>query len=68
MPDPSPLETGAARRPGLPARRSDLAGVEPYGAPQIDVPHLLTVNENPFGPSAALAADLGRAVAEAASA
>ncbi|MGY5766368.1 histidinol-phosphate transaminase [Brachybacterium sp. DNPG3] len=68
MPDPSPLETGAARRPGLPARRSDLAGVEPYGAPQIDVPHLLNVNENPFGPSAALAADLGRAVAEAASA
>ncbi|WP_460477916.1 histidinol-phosphate transaminase [Brachybacterium huguangmaarense] len=53
MPDPAPA---------LPAPRDDLAGLEPYGAPQLDVPHLLNVNENPFPPSAALAADLGRAV------
>lgn len=56
----------AADRPPLPAPRADLAGQRPYGAPQIDVPHLLNVNENPYPPSEALAADLGRAVAEAA--
>jgi histidinol-phosphate aminotransferase len=56
----------SARRPGLPARRADLAGEEPYGAPQIDVPHLLNVNENPFGPSQGLADDLARAVRETA--
>jgi len=49
----------------LPAVRDDLLGLEPYGAPQIDVPHLLNVNENPFPPSAALAEDLGRAVRSA---
>ncbi|WP_152351939.1 histidinol-phosphate transaminase [Brachybacterium subflavum] len=67
---PDPAAPGAdpadpAVRPGIPPRREDLAGVEPYGAPQIDVPHLLNVNENPFGPSTALAADLGHAVQEA---
>lgn len=50
----------------LPAPRDDLAGLEPYGAPQLDVPHLLNVNENPFPPSAALIEDLGRAVRETA--
>lgn len=30
--------------------RPDLAGEIPYGAPQIDVPHLLNVNENPYAP------------------
>jgi histidinol-phosphate aminotransferase len=54
------------RRPGIPARRADLAEEEPYGAPQIDVPHLLNVNENPFGPSQDLADDLARAVRETA--
>lgn len=28
--------------------RSELAGVTPYGAPQLDVPVLLNVNENPY--------------------
>ncbi|MEE1618359.1 histidinol-phosphate transaminase [Brachybacterium sp. J153] len=55
----------ATRR--IPARRDDLRDEEPYGAPQIDVPHLLNVNENPYGPSPALAAAIGRAVAETAS-
>lgn len=32
--------------------RADLLGIEPYGAPQIDVPHLLNVNENPYSPPA----------------
>ena len=52
----------------LPAVRDDLVGVEPYGAPQIEVPHLLNVNENPFPPSPALVADLGAAVSAAAGA
>lgn len=30
--------------------RPDLVGLEPYGAPQLDVPHLLNVNENPYSP------------------
>lgn len=58
MPDAAPLTA----RNALPAVRDDLVGLEPYGAPQLDVPHPLNVNENPFPPSAALAADIGRAV------
>ncbi|MFV0427607.1 MAG: histidinol-phosphate transaminase [Beutenbergiaceae bacterium] len=44
--------------------RSDLIGLEPYGAPQLHVPHLLNVNENPYQPPAAVveaAADAVRA-------
>lgn len=33
-----------------PSLRTDLAGVHPYGAPHIDVPVRLNVNENPFPP------------------
>jgi histidinol-phosphate aminotransferase len=50
--------------PGL--LREELLGIEPYGAPQLDVPVLLNVNENPYPPSAAVVADIERAVAEAA--
>lgn len=46
--------------------RDELRGLEPYGAPQIDVPVRLNVNENPYPPSEALVADLAAAVAEAA--
>jgi histidinol-phosphate aminotransferase len=46
--------------------REELRGIEPYGAPQLDVPVLLNVNENPYPPSAAVVADVERAVAEAA--
>ncbi len=46
--------------------REDLRGQSPYGAPQLDVPVRLNTNENPHPPSAALAADIGAAVAEAA--
>jgi histidinol-phosphate aminotransferase len=50
-----------------PARlREELQGIEPYGAPQLDVPVLLNVNENPNPPSATVVADIERAVAEAA--
>jgi histidinol-phosphate aminotransferase len=43
--------------------RADLAGHEPYGAPQLDVAVRLNTNENPYPPPAALAADISAAVA-----
>ncbi|MGO1402533.1 MAG: histidinol-phosphate transaminase [Flaviflexus sp.] len=46
--------------------RPALAGFEPYGAPQLDVPVALNVNENPYAPSPALIADIASAVAGAA--
>jgi histidinol-phosphate aminotransferase len=46
--------------------RADLLGEVPYGAPQIDVPVRLNVNENPYPPSAGLIADIAAAVAVAA--
>jgi histidinol-phosphate aminotransferase len=50
---------------GLPIRE-ELKSFEPYGAPQLDVPVLLNVNENPYPPSAATVADVAGSVAEAA--
>ncbi|MFC0672913.1 histidinol-phosphate transaminase [Brachybacterium hainanense] len=67
MPDARSAPSPAPARPGTPAPREDLAGMHPYGAPQLDVPHMLNVNENPFPPSPALAAAMGEAVREAAS-
>lgn len=49
-----------------PPLRPELRGAEPYGAPQLDVPVQLNVNENPYPPSAAVVADIARAVEEAA--
>lgn len=46
--------------------RPELRGIEPYGAPQLDVPVLLNVNENPYPPSDAVVRDVAAAVAEAA--
>ena len=46
--------------------RDDLKGKAPYGAPQLPDAVQLNVNENPHAPSAALVADLARAVGEAA--
>lgn len=45
--------------------RPELIGEQPYGAPQLDVPHLLNVNENPYPPGAGIIADAQRAVAAA---
>ena len=42
--------------------RKDLVGLTPYGAPQLDVPVRLNVNENPFAPSAELVAAISAAV------
>lgn len=50
----------------FPPLREELQGLEPYGAPQLDVPVQLNVNENPYGPSPACVADLAQAVADAA--
>ena len=46
--------------------RPELAGLEPYGAPQLDVPVLLNVNENPYPPSDAVVARIATDVAAAA--
>ena len=45
--------------------RPELRGIEPYGAPQLDVPVTLNVNENPNPPSEAVVADVSTAVADA---
>jgi histidinol-phosphate aminotransferase len=50
-----------------PPLREELRGIEPYGAPQLDVPVQLNVNENPYGPSPACVADIATAVARASS-
>ena len=43
--------------------REELRGVRPYGAPQLDVPVQLNVNENPYGPSESCVADIASSVA-----
>jgi histidinol-phosphate aminotransferase len=54
-----------SRLEDLPLRDS-LRGAEPYGAPQLDVPVALNVNENPYAPSDAVVDDIAKAVADAA--
>ncbi|HET8601863.1 MAG TPA: histidinol-phosphate transaminase [Segeticoccus sp.] len=49
-----------------PPLREELRGLAPYGAPQLDVPVALNVNENPYGPSPRVVADIAAAVAEVA--
>src|SRR5450830_412161 len=46
--------------------RDELRGLEPYGAPQLDVPVLLNVNENPYPPSDLVIADITARVTAAA--
>ncbi|MCL8027578.1 histidinol-phosphate transaminase [Nocardioides bruguierae] len=50
----------------FPPIREELRGLEPYGAPQLDVPVQLNTNENPYGPSEACADDIAASVREAA--
>src|SRR5690348_7609547 len=49
-----------------PPLRDELRGVEPYGAPQLDVPVCLNVNENPYAPPPEVVADITAAVSDAA--
>ena len=46
--------------------RADLVGAEPYGAPQLVVPVVLNVNENPYPPSEVVRHEMAEAVVEAA--
>ncbi|HKC29505.1 MAG TPA: histidinol-phosphate transaminase [Jatrophihabitans sp.] len=43
--------------------REELRGESPYGAPQLDVPVALNVNENPYPPSERVVAEIGAAAA-----
>lgn len=72
MAGPAPRGAGYHRpvtpdrtRPDLPLR-PELRGLAPYGAPQLQVPVVLNVNENPYPPSEGVAADIAAAVLEAA--
>lgn len=47
--------------------REELRGIEPYGAPQLDVAVRLNVNENPYPPPAEVVAGAATAVADAVS-
>ncbi len=60
------MSAGSAQEWSWPPLREELRGIEPYGAPQLDVPVQLNVNENPYGPSLAAAADIATAVGRAA--
>src|SRR5204863_591362 len=46
--------------------RDELRGASPYGAPQLDAPVQLNVNENPYPPSERVVAEIGTAAAAAA--
>ncbi|MFT3878003.1 MAG: histidinol-phosphate transaminase [Propioniciclava sp.] len=46
--------------------RPELVGEEPYGAPQLDVPVCLNVNENPYPPSASTLEEMADAIRNAA--
>jgi histidinol-phosphate aminotransferase len=52
-----------SRLDDLPLREA-LRGAEPYGAPQLDVPVALNVNENPYPPPDAVVDDIAKAVAD----
>jgi histidinol-phosphate aminotransferase len=60
------VSAGTALQRSWPPLREELRGIEPYGAPQLDVPVQLNVNENPYGPSPEAAADIAAAVGRAA--
>ncbi|WP_044084940.1 histidinol-phosphate transaminase [Bifidobacterium gallicum] len=58
-----------AGEPTIPADlplRNDLIGEEPYGAPQLDVPVCLNVNENPYAPKADVVNSIAERIREAA--
>ncbi|WP_194949604.1 histidinol-phosphate transaminase [Actinomyces trachealis] len=46
--------------------RPDIEGDQPYGAPELDVPVRLNVNENPYAPAPGVVADIAQAAAQAA--
>jgi len=66
-PAPASARTSGRLPAALPIR-PDLAGQEPYGAPQLDVPVRLSTNENPYPPAPALVRDIAGAARDAAAA
>jgi histidinol-phosphate aminotransferase len=62
---PVPPAPPAGGKASLPIRE-DLAGREPYGAPQLSVRFALNTNENPYPPPPELVADITASVAQAA--
>jgi histidinol-phosphate aminotransferase len=61
------MMSAATASPGLEELplRPELVGEQPYGAPQLDVPVCLNVNENPYPPSEHVIREIASAVAEA---
>src|SRR5688500_17105947 len=57
--------SGARRMTDLPIR-DELRGLQPYGAPQLDVSVRLNVNENPYPPPSAVVAEITARVTSAA--
>ena len=63
-------QTTPATQETIPAQlplRNDLKGETPYGAPQLDVPVCLNVNENPYAPDADVIASIAQRVGQIAS-
>ncbi len=60
-----PEATASPRLVDLPLR-PELADQQPYGAPQLDVPVRLNVNENPYPPGPLVVADIAAAVSQVA--
>ncbi len=58
--------SGVTEVASWPPLRPELVGIEPYGAPQLEVPVRLNVNENPYPPSRAVVDDIAAAVTLAA--
>ena len=57
-------ETSSNAIPANLPLRNDLIGEEPYGAPQLDVPVCLNVNENPYAPEPAVCDTIAKRVRE----
>ena len=57
-------ETSSNAIPAYLPLRNDLIGEEPYGAPQLDVPVCLNVNENPYAPEPAVVESIAQRVRE----
>lgn len=55
-------ETSSNAIPAYLPLRNDLIGEEPYGAPQLDVPVCLNVNENPYAPEPAVVETIAQRV------
>ena len=60
-------ETSSNAIPAYLPLRNDLIGEEPYGAPQLDVPVCLNVNENPYAPEPAVVETIAQRVKESTS-